>query len=659
MASIEYTAALKQGRRSYRTAITKGKYPYLPVLDEMISYTEVATIENLGIMDIPLSKIVGTKTEGRSNAFANNFMPLLPENSEFGTKWSALYKHQINDGITDPIVVYEFMNQFYVKEGNKRVSVMKYLKTYSIPATVTRWVPKKSDDKENRLYYEFLDFYEVSHSYDVCFSKEGSYKKLLKYMWKKEDEVWSDDDRMNLNAACYNFELAFNKAHGGKLDINVSDAFLIYVEIYGYDKVKNQTNQEMDRLLQKMWTEITLADGGNQVELVQNPEQVKASILNKLLPAGNPGTLKIAFIYMKTTATSSWAYAHELGRLYLEQVFAGRIETIAFDKADTDAEVEEAIELAVVAGCELIFTTATQMINQSVRSAVLHPKVKIYNCSIKMSYSSICTYYARMYESKFLMGAIAAALSRTDRLGYAADYPIYGTLANINAFAMGAKMINPYVQVHLEWTKVKGANVRERFDQEGIVFVSDNDMIKPESASREYGLYAKREDGTLENLATPIWHWGKFYEQIVNKIFSGGSTEADAQKGKKAVNYWWGMSADVIDVICSKSMPYGTGRLIEFLKSSIRSGAFQIFCGPLYAQGGALQCEKGKNLEPDEIITMDWLAENVIGKIPELDELTEEAQALVKFQGIKVDESFSEKNISIQMSGAGQNGGIE
>ncbi len=657
MASVEYAAALKQGRRSYRSAITKGEYPYLPVLDEMISYTEVASVENIGIMDIPLSKIVGTKTEGRSNAFAHNFMPLLPETSEFGAKWSALYKHQINDGITDPIVVYEFMNQFYVQEGNKRVSVMKYLKTYSIPATVTRWVPKKSEDKENRLYYEFLDFYEVSHSYAVCFSKEGSYKKLLKCMGKKEDEVWSDDDRMNLNAACYNFELAFNKAHGTKLDLNVSDAFLIYVEIYGYDKVKDQSKQEMDRLLQKMWTEITLADGGSQVELVQNPEQIKASLLNKLLPAGTPDTLKIAFIYMKTTDTSSWAYAHELGRLYLEQVFAGRIETIAFDKADTDAEVEEAIELAVAAGCELIFTTATQMINQSVRSAVLHPKVKIYNCSIKMSYSSICTYYARMYESKFLLGAIAAALSRTDRLGYAADYPIYGTLANINAFALGAKMINPYVQVHLEWTKVKGANVRERFKQDGIVFISDNDMIKPENASREYGLYAKREDGTLENLATPIWHWGKFYEQIVKKIFSGSSTEADAQKGKKAVNYWWGMSADVIDVICSKSMPCETARLIDFLKDSIRSGTFQIFCGPLYGQGGVLQCEKGKSLEADEIITMDWLAENVIGKVPELDELTEEAQALAGFQGIRADESGGEKNTGVQISEAGENGG--
>lgn len=659
MASNDYTTALKQGRRSYRAALTKGEYPYLPILDEMISYTEVASIENVGIMDIPLSKIVGTKTVGRSNAFANNFMPLLPEESEFASKWSSLYNHQIDDGINDPIVAYEFMNQFYVQEGNKRVSVMKYLKTYSLSASVTRLVPKKSDDMENRLYYEFLDFYEVSHSYDVCFSKEGSYKKLLKLMGKKQDEVWTDDDRMDLHTACYNFELVFNKAHGDKLDINVSDAFLIYVEIYGYNNVIDQTEQEMSRSLQKIWTEITLVDQGSQVELVQDPEHIKSSLFNKLLPTGVPDSLKIAFIYMKTPKTSSWAYAHELGRHYLEQAFEGKIETMAFDKADTEPEVEEAIEQAVAAGCELIFTTATQMINQSVRSAVKYPKVKIYNCSIKMSYSSICTYYARMYESKFLMGAIAAALSRTDRLGYVADYPIYGTLSNINAFALGAKMINPYVQIHLEWAKVKGLDARERLKQEGIVFVSDSDMITPESASRAYGLYAKREDGTLENLATPIWDWGKFYEKIVQNIFSGGTSELDAQKGKKAVNYWWGMSADVIDVICSKSMPHGTSRLIEFLKNSIRAGAFHPFDGPIYDQDGVVQCEKGKTLEPDEIITMDWLAENVIGKIPELDELTDEARTLVELQGIKVDESGTEKNAETQADSSDENGGLQ
>ena len=420
------------------------------------------------------------------------------------------------------------------------------------------------------------------------------------------------------------------------------------MEIYGYEKVIDQTEQEISRCLQKMWTEITLADRGSQVELVQNPENVKATLLNKLIPLGVPDSLKIAFIYTKTTDTSSWAYAHELGRQYLEQVFVGKIETMAFENADTEAQVEAAIDEAVAAGCELIFTTATQMVNQSVRSAIQYPKVKIYNCSIKMSYSSICTYYARMYESKFLMGAIAAALSRTDRLGYVADYPIYGALANINAFALGAKMINPYVKIHLEWTKVEGNDAREKLDQEGIVFVSDNDMITPQNASREYGLYAKKDDGTLENLATPIWDWGKFYERIIKNIFSGGSTESSAQKGKKAVNYWWGMSADVIDVICSKSMPDETARLIELLKTSIRSGEFQPFCGPLYAQGGILQCEKGECLGADEIITMDWLVENVIGKIPELDELTKDARELVEFQGIKVDESSPEKKTSVQ-----------
>ncbi len=638
MAATDYTAAFKQGRKSYQAALTKGEYPYLPVLDDILSYTEVASVDNLGLIDIPLNKIVGTKTEGRTNAFANNFMPLLPEDSEFGMKWSLLYDHQINDGIRDPIVAYEFMNQFYVQEGNKRVSVMKYLKTYSIPGTVTRLIPRKTEDKENRLYYEFLDFYAVSQSYDVWFGKEGSYKKLLKLMGKKEDEMWSDDDRLTFHAACYSFSEAFRKAHGEKLDLPVSDAFLVYVEIYGYDQVKGETENEMFAALQKMWTEITLADKGNQVELVQNPAEPKSTLLNRLLPAVSPETLKIAFVYTKTPDTSSWAYAHELGRLYIEQIYEGKIKTMAFDKADSDAEVAEAIEMAIEQGCNLVFTTAAQMANQSVRSAILHPKVKIYNCSIMMSYSSICTYYARMYESKFLMGAIAAALSRTDRLGYVADYPIYGTLANINAYALGAKMINPYVKIYLEWSKIKGQDARERLNQEGILFVSDNDMITPEHASRAYGLYMKKEDGTLDNLATPIWHWGKFYERIIRNICNGSSEES-AQKGKSAVNYWWGMSAEVIDVICSKAMPHGTYRLIEFLKNSIRAGAFHPFDGPIYAQEGVLRCKEGESLSPDEIITMDWLVENVMGKIPELEELTEEAQALMQLQGIKADEN--------------------
>ena len=99
------------------------------------------------------------------------------------------------------------------------------------------------------------------------------------------------------------------------------------------------------------------------------------------------------------------------------------------------------------------------------------------------------------------------------------------------------------------------------------------------------------------------------------------------------------MSADVIDVICSEDIPHGTHRLIEFLKSSIRADDFHPFDGLIYSQNGIIRCEKGRSLSAEEIITMDWLAENVIGEIPEFEELTEEAQALVQLQGVKIDET--------------------
>jgi len=644
VASNDYATALKRGKRKYQSALTRGEYPYLPVLDDILSYTEVASTVSLGLMDIPLSKVVGTKTAGRTNAFANNFMPLLPENSEFCSKWTSLYNHQINEGIRDPIVVYEFMARFYVQEGNKRVSVLKYLEAYSISATVTRLIPKKTEEKENRLYYEFLDFYQMVKTYDILFTREGSYKKLLKMLDKKPGEVMEEDERAAFLASYNSFTDAYQAVYNERLKLTSSDAFLVYLELYGYDRIKDESQSQMKAALQKIEKELKLAETGGQVELVQSPETAKPSLLNRLLPTNalTPEMLSIAFIYPKTAETSGWTYSHELGRLYLEQAFEGKLRTMRFDRATTDADVENAIEQAIAAGCNLIFTIAPQMINQTVRSAILHPQVRFYNCSVKMSYSSIHTYYARMYESKFLIGAIAAALSRTDRLGYVADYPIYGTIANINAYALGARMINPYVKVYLEWSRLKGQDAKARLRQEGIVFISDDDVITPEHASREYGLYREKEDGTLENLATPIWHWGKFYERIVRNLCNPGSDTAE-KKGKKAVNYWWGMSADVIDVICSKTMPHGTHRLIEFMKNSIRAGSFHPFDGLIYSQNGEIRCKEGETLQPEEIITMDWLAENVVGQIPQAEELTEEGQALVKLQGVKADETDTEK----------------
>ena len=240
-----------------------------------------------------------------------------------------------------------------------------------------------------------------------------------------------------------------------------------------------------------------------------------------------------------------------------------------------------------------------------------------------------------MHEAKFLMGAIAGAMSEHNRLAYIADYPIYGSIANINAFALGAKMINPRAEVYLEWTAKKDIDVMESVLEKQVDCISGKDMVIPEEASRFFGIYHLEGD-TARNLAMPLWHWGKFYEQMIRTIMDGTWKYDDDPTSKKAINYWWGMSAGVVDVVCSKNnLPIGTKRLVDLLKETISTGKFNPFSGILYSQGGIVQDDPAKSLTPEEIVTMDWLAENVIGSIPKEEELKEQSKPVVSQQGIE------------------------
>ena len=158
-----YKEALKNGQKEKRHLISQGEYPYLPAMEEMMSKERLNSGIKLGVMQIPIEFIVGTKTKARTNAFAANFMPLLEESSEFAVKWKTLCKEHLEEGIREPIWVYEYMNRFYVEEGNKRVSVLKFFGAISIPAQVIRILPPKGEASELKLYYEFLNFYKCTN----------------------------------------------------------------------------------------------------------------------------------------------------------------------------------------------------------------------------------------------------------------------------------------------------------------------------------------------------------------------------------------------------------------------------------------------------------------------------------------------------------------
>ncbi len=632
MGTDDYMKAFKAGKKDYQARMLRGEKPTLQVLDDIMpekgAYHEVP----LGLVQIPVERIVGTKTVGRSSSFAGNFMPILLDESEFAAKWVSLSTSHLEEGIREPIKAYEYMNKFYVEEGNKRVSVLKYFGAVSIPGNVIRIVPKRTEEKENRIYYEFMEFYKAAPINYIWFSQEGSFAKLQKAVGKAPGEIWTEDDLLKFSAVYTRFGAEYEAEGGAKLKITKGDAFLVFITLHGYDAVDEMTTNELKCLMEKSWEEIELLNEDEDIELKMKPSHEKKPLLSMLLPLSSP-RLKAAFIYEKTPGTSAWTYAHELGRLYLEQTFPDEVSTVCYENG-TEENVGSLIQKAIAEGCNLIFTTTPPFAKASVKAAIDNPEVRILNCSLNTSHRYIRTYYSRMHEAKFLMGAIAGAMAENSVMTYIADYPIFGEIANINAFALGAKMINPRSKVYLEWSTRKELDIDKKIRETGSSCISGKDMMIPEEASRFFGIY--HLDGEHpRNLAMPLYHWGKFYEQLIRTIVDGTWKYDDNASATKAINYWWGMSAGVIDVVCSRHLPIGTRRLVELLKATISSEKFNPFSGVLYSQTGVIQEDPDRSLTPEEIMTMDWLAENVIGSIPKKEELKEQAEPVIKQQGIK------------------------
>ena len=131
-----------------------------------------------------------------------------------------------------------------------------------------------------------------------------------------------------------------------------------------------------------------------------------------------------------------------------------------------------------------------------------------------------------------------------------------------------------------------------------------------------------------------MWNWSRCYQGIVRSILSGAWTDDQQLNADRALSYYMGMSSDAIDLLCSKRVPVRVRRLVDLLHERIRSGSFLPLVGPIIDQDGNVRAEDGVALTPQEIISMDYLAANVVGRLPQQEELLPVAQSLVALQGI-------------------------
>ncbi len=632
----QYETALKQGQKYYSSCMQRGVDPYPLVLDDVLGNRRVGNGIPIGTVEIPMELIVGSTTAGRRTAFAGNFMPLLSDKTEFGAKWINLCAAHLGpSGITHPIVCTEYMGKFYVTEGNKRVSVLKSYGAATIPGVVTRVIPAMSDDVEVQVYYEFLEFFKLSRLYSIRFRRLGGYPKLPAALGFAPGHVWTEDEQLQVKFAYRKLRAAFDKLNAeDKLPLEAGDALLAWLDLYPLADLDAGMDAEITQRLKALWPDIRLlAEGAPVTVSTESPEGEKGGIL-RALGIGKPSHLDVAFIHSFDPAKSAWTAAHEKGREYMARTLGDRVTTASY--VCTVETADETIDLAIKNGAQVVFTTTPPLIDACRKAAARHPSVRMLNCSLSMPYTGVRTYYSRMYEAKFIAGAIAGALAAEDRIGYIANYPIAGMPATINAFALGVRMTNPRAKVSLRWSCLPGDPVQELLD-EGVSIISNRGGGH---YAWDWGTYYVDADCTMRPVATPLWDWGRFYEKIVGSIFAG-TWDQSGSKGE-AINYWWGFSSSVVDVLLNEQLPQGTKQLTAVLKNGMASGITEPFNTVIYDQQGILRNDGSASLAPLELMNMDWLCDNVVGQIPTYEELLPASRPLVRLLGLERDQLLPE-----------------
>ena len=639
----EYAQALRQGQKEYRELLMAGKPAHPAVLDEILADNLTETVVDIGTLEIPAERIVGTKSAGRITAFTASFRPLLEPKSEFAAKWINLCAAHLGDtGITDPIVCYEYLGNFYVQEGNKRVSVLRHFDAPRIPGTVKRIMPPQSDDPRIKAYYEFVEFYKASRLYIIQFRRPGDYARLLSYMGKKNGEVWTEEERRTFNAYYHYFLDAFHSLNPLD-DVLPEEALLLWLKLYPFQDLGRLTAAQLKKSLLAIREDVIASAKKEDSVKVQTKaeDEGKSSLVSRIVSVLE--TLEVAFVHQLEPSQSAWVMGHEEGRQYIEEVFGDRIRVRSYYGANTSEKAEELIEQAVADGAEVVFTTAPPLSRATLKAAVKYPKIRFLNCSVDQPYSSIRTYYGRIYESKFITGAIAGAMAQNDRIGYIASYPIFGVTASINAFALGAQLTNPRAQIELRWSCCEGTPQADFF-ADGIRVVSNRNAPTQSKMYLDfcnYGTYLMDDRGDLVPLGTPIWVWGKFYEFVIRSIFSGGWKR---EKGvSTALNYWLGMDSGVIGVNLSDKLPEGVRQMAKLLQKGLADSTLDPFLRRIVAQDGTVKNDGTRVFTPGELLKMDWLCSNVVGSIPPFEEILPVSQNMVRELGLYRDTIPTEK----------------
>ncbi len=335
----------------------------------------------------------------------------------------------------------------------------------------------------------------------------------------------------------------------------------------------------------------------------------------------------VGFIFVGSKDDFGYNQAAYQGSVAIEES-ADDIEVLRAENVPETAEAEGVMQDMIDKGADLIFATSYGHYEAAANLAEANPDVVFVHqggLEEEPGLDNLGTYFGTVYEPVYTAGIAAGSVTESDKLGFVYAFPIPQTVANINAFALGAQSVDPEAEVITVATgnwcdpTVQAQAVKSLLDQGVDVITQHQDCTKTIiEATEAAGAYSVGYHADASELAPKgwvtgsEWDWSQLYIDIVESVRSGNFADSDYNG-----NYRGGLQTGDNPFVQSTFGPMVTDEtkaLIDAARERFAAGESP-FTGPVTDQDGETVYAEGESPTYAEAEQMDFFVKGVVGKL--------------------------------------------
>ena len=336
--------------------------------------------------------------------------------------------------------------------------------------------------------------------------------------------------------------------------------------------------------------------------------------------ASGADKLKVGFIYVGPIGDHGWTYQHDQGRLAVEAAFGDKVETVYVENVAEGSDTERAITRLARDGAGIIFTTSFGFMDPTIKVARKFPDVKFEHATGFKRADNVTTYSARFYEGRYVIGQIAARMSKSGVAGYIASFPIPEVVRGINSFLLGAQSINPDFKLKIVWVSTwfdpgKEADAAKVLIGQGADIITQHtDSTAPLQIAAEQGVHGFGQASDMIEFAPDsqytaiIDDWAPYYVRRVGAVLDGTWKSEDT---------WDGMGPGMVGMAPYTNLPEDVVAMAKETQAKITSGELHPFTGPIHNQAGEMVIGEGEVLDDGVLLGMNWYVKGVDDKLPQ------------------------------------------